>query len=78
MKTWKTAVRPMGCGYDGTHRIAQGEAYLELEEGSRKRVRCSKCAARYETHVPAQPETAPAPAPEPEPELEMQTEQDPW
>jgi hypothetical protein len=56
MKTWKTAVRAMGCGYDITHRIAQGEAYLELEDSTgRKRVRCSRCAVRYETHVATEP-----------------------
>lgn len=80
MKTWKTAVRAMGCGYDITHRIAQGEAYLEIEDGAgRKRVRCSKCAVRHETHVVEEPAASePAPIAEPEPEPALETEGDPW
>lgn len=78
MKTWKTAVRPMGCGYDETHRIAAGDAYLEIEDGAgKKRVRCSKCAVRHETHV-VEEHVADVPAELPEPEPEPEPEGDPW
>ena len=56
MKTWKTAVVAVKCGYDWAHVVAAGEAYLEIEDGAgKKRVRCSKCAVRHETHVIEEP-----------------------
>lgn len=86
MKNWVTAGRRLRCGYDSTHAIESGERYLEIEEGGRKRVRCTKCAARHDT--PAEvvnvlnavaadllsEEVEPADTQEPEPEPEGE----PW
>jgi hypothetical protein len=48
----------MTCGYDWEHRIAKGDAYLEIEDGTgKKRVRCATCATRHETHVIEEPVT---------------------
>jgi hypothetical protein len=88
VKTWQTAALRRWCGFDPAHIIEKGEAYLEIDDGARKRVRCSKCADRYADRdpdalaatvvpPPASPQAPPSTVvaeSEPEPELEGE----PW
>lgn len=84
MKTWRQALEPIRCGYEWSHLIVRGERYLELEEGGRRRIRCAKCAVRYETqsatdetrHPVIEPE--PVLDPETDPEPARESEGDPW
>jgi len=61
MKTWRTATGRLQCGYDYEHVIKRGQAYLEIQIGQTKKIRCHCCATRAEQAIAdAQSESNPA------------------